>query len=87
MSIAFASPKHNENLKIRASKEIFRRNYISFLKFFLIIVLRRKKTRRQIFAAEYFYLESNFGSNYLKPPIILSADFRQYFKLFHSFEK
>ena len=30
----------------------------------------RKKTRRQIFAADNFYLESNFDSNCLLPPII-----------------
>ena len=44
MSIAFASPKHNENLQIRENKEIFHRSYISFLTFFRIIVLQRKKT-------------------------------------------
>ena len=45
MFIVFASPKHNESLQIWVNKEIFRQNYIWFLKVFLIIVLQRKKTQ------------------------------------------
>ena len=56
------------------NKEIFRWNYISILTFFLIVVLQRKKTWRQIFAANNFYLERNFCSNYLLPPIISRAE-------------
>ena len=72
MSIAFASPRHNENLW--GNKEIFCQSYISFLKFFLIIVLQRKKTWQQIFATDNFYLESNFSSYCLLLLIISRTD-------------
>ena len=73
MSITSSSPKHNENLYIQMNKEFFCWNYISFLKFFLVIVLQRKKSRWQKFAANNFYLESNFSSNCLLLPIISRA--------------
>ena len=52
------------------NKEIFHENYISLLKFFLIIVLQSTSK----FVADNFYLESNLGSNCLLPPIIFRAE-------------